>query len=166
MEEIESANDDSILPVQTIINGSFTYSSKGKMMHKISAGEMNQFKNENLEATKGVMVEMYNGDEEVDAVLTSKSGSYLKEENTVIARDSVELRNIEGDVLKTEELTLLQDSNLIFTDRDIEINKGDNVIFGTGLRADASFKKYTIINPANSRIIIPERDSLKTKSNE
>ena len=46
MEEIESANDGSILPSQTIKNGSFDYTEKGKLLHRIASGEMNQFENE------------------------------------------------------------------------------------------------------------------------
>tara|TARA_B100000795_G_scaffold31490_2_gene20775 strand:- start:6714 stop:7286 length:573 start_codon:yes stop_codon:yes gene_type:complete len=163
MEEIESANDGSILPSQTIKNGSFDYTEKGKLLHRIASGEMNQFENENLEASVYVRVEMFDAAENVEAVLTSKEGTYLKSKNTVIARDSVRLKNAEGDVLMTEELTLYQDSNLIVTDFPIEIHKGDNVIFGEGLRADASFKKYTILNPANSKIVVPEREKTNQK---
>merc|ERR1712166_606460 len=115
-------------------NGSFDYTEKGKLLHRIASGEMNQFENENLEASVYVRVEMFDAAENVEAVLTSKEGTYLKSKNTVIARDSVRLKNAEGDVLMTEELTLYQDSNLIVTDFPIEIHKGDNVIFGEGLR--------------------------------
>ncbi len=161
IEEIDSATGESTLPSQTIRNGSFDYTEKGRLIHRISSGEMNQFENENLEASIFVKVEMFDAEEEVDAILTSKSGTYLKSENTVIARDSVRLKNAEGDLLITEEIILYQDSDLIFTNYPIEIHKGDNVIFGEGLRADASFKKYTIINPANSRIVIPENEKSK-----
>lgn len=163
IEEIDSANDDSELPAQTIYNGSFDYTEDGKLLQRITAGELNQYQNENYEATDGVKVEMFNSDEEIDAVLTSEKGTYFKADNKFTARDSVELTNAEGDVLLTEELTLLQDSNLILTDYPIEIHKGDNVIFGTGLRADADFSKYQIKNPANSRIIVQESDSTKKK---
>ncbi len=163
IEEIDSANDDSELPAQTIFNGSFDYTEEGKLLQRITAGELNQFQNENLEASNGLRVDMFNSEEEIDAFLTSLSGTYFQSENKLTARDSVVLRNAEGDVLYTDELTLLQDSNLIFTDYPIEIHKGDNVIFGTGLRADSDFSKYQIINPAGSKIIVQENDTIPDK---
>ncbi|MFK7756062.1 MAG: LPS export ABC transporter periplasmic protein LptC [Flavobacteriales bacterium] len=161
IEEIDSANDDSELPAQTIFNGSFDYTVEGKLLQRITAGELNQYQNENLEASEGVRVDMFNSNEEIEAFLTSETGTYFQSENKLTARDSVVLTNAEGDVLYTDELTLLQDSSLIFTDYPIEIHKGDNVIFGTGLRADSDFSKYQIKNPARSRIIVQENDTIK-----
>lgn len=163
IEDIDTANDTSELPVQTIYGGSFNYTKKGKLLQRITAGEMNQYLNENLEATGGVKVEMFNPEETIEAILTSISGTYSKEKNILVARDSVELTNSEGDVLITQELTLFQDSNLIVTDFPVEIHKGDNVIFGEGLTADANFRKYQIRNPAKSRIIINQSDSTEIK---
>ncbi len=163
IEEIDSATGDSELPSRTIYMGSFDYTEKGKIHQRISAGEMNQYENENLEASHGVKVEMFDENEEIEAILTSKSGTYNQAENILIARDSVRLRNAIGDVLMTEELILYQDSNLIKTEVPIEIHKGDNVIFGEGLEADANFSKYQIKNPGGSRIMIPDQDSLEQK---
>jgi len=162
IKEIDEVNDDTELPLQTIYNGTFNYSERGALLQRITAAEMNQYKNEDLLASGGLQVEMFSASGGINALLKSKNGIYRKEENILIATDSVRLSNKDGDVLITEKITLYQDSNLIFTDKPIEIHKGDNIIFGEGLTADAGFSNYRIINPAGTRIVIPE-DSLDTK---
>jgi len=160
IEEINRAELEENLPMQSITNGTFVYSEKGKIINKLKATKFLQFKNEDINISEGMWMEIYNKQETPQAIVSSFSGIFQKETNTLIARDSVVLSNNNGDSLLTEELILYQDSDLIISNYPIEVRKGNNVIFGTGLRANTSFTSYEIKNPAGSRIVIPE-DSLK-----
>jgi len=161
IEEINRSELEKNLPLQTIENGTFVYSEKGKLINKLTAGKFLQFKNEDIKVSEGLWLEIYNKQESPEATLTSVYGTYNREENILIATDSVVLHNTAGDTLFTEELILYQDSDLIISNFPIEIRKGNNVIFGTGLKANTSFTAYEITNPANSRLVIPE-DSLES----
>lgn len=162
IEEIDRTELEQNLPMQTIENGTFVYSEKGKIINKLTAGRFLQFKNEDIKVSDGLWMEIYNKKEDPEASLSSINGIYNQEENVLTARDSVVLSNINGDSLFTEELILYQDSDLIISNYPIKIIQGNNVIFGEGLKANTSFTAYEIKNPANSRIMIPE-DSTKAE---
>ncbi len=159
IEEINRSELEENLPLQSIENGTFVYSEKGRVINKLKAVKFLQFKNEDIQISEGMWMEIYNKQEDPEATITSSKGIFQKEENVLTAKDSVILANNKGDSLFTEELILYQDSDLIISNYPIEIRQGNNVIFGTGLKANTSFTSYEIKNPARSRLVIPE-DSL------
>lgn len=163
IEEIDKTELEENLPLQIIENGSFTYTEKGRLINKLSAGKFLQFKNQDIEVKEGMWMEIYDRKENVAATITSQEGTYDQTNNILVARKDVVLTNQEGDSLFSQELHLYQDSNLIISKVPIEIRRGKNVIFGDGLRANTSFSQYEINNPAKSRLVIPE-DSLESKS--
>ncbi len=160
IEEINRAELEENLPMRTISNGTFVYSEKGRIINKLKAVKFLQYKNQDIHISEGMWMEIYNKQETPEATLSSISGVFQHEQNILTARDSVVLANNTGDTLFTEEIILYQDSDLIISNYPIKIKQKNNVIFGTGLRANTSFTSYEIKNPARSRIMIPE-DSIK-----
>ena len=62
----------------------------------------------------------------------------------MIAKRNVEVVNIDGDTLKTEELIWDQKKKKIYSNTFVEIRTKSEIIYGEGLEADETFSNYTI----------------------
>ena len=93
--------------------------------------------------------------------LFAKYGLYYNNKHLVFLKDSVIVFNVQGDTLRCEELWWDQDKELIYTNTAVHIRKPDEQIDGTGLTANQSFTRWTIIN-AKGPINVPD-STLPTK---
>jgi lipopolysaccharide export system protein LptC len=66
------------------------------------------------------------------------------------AWEEVILVNEAGDMLLTEHLIWSHDSDLVRTQRPVEIRTAQGVLRGRGLKADSRFERYEILAPTGS----------------
>lgn len=160
--EINAMTDVRQLPVQTSYNAEYTYSEKGKIRNKLFAGQLDQYLGENgyLEVSNGLTFVFLDSLEREEARLTSLKGIYYEKEKRMVVTDSVELKNAVGEKLETQELTFLQDSGKIFTDKFVTIYTKDAVFRGHGLESNDSFTKYRILKPSGE-YNVQDNDTLK-----
>jgi LPS export ABC transporter protein LptC len=68
------------------------------------------------------------------------------DDKKIVVRNNVEILNVKGERLNTEELHWQQDSGKIYTDRFVRITTKDQIITGTGLVSDQAFSDWEILN--------------------
>lgn len=161
IEEIRAITDDRELPIQTTSNAEFFYSENGKLKNQLIATEVNRFiigDEQRLEVSKGFVMIIYDTLEQEEARLSADQGVYLENQNRMEARYNVELKNITGDKLNTEELIWLQDSNKVYTEEDVMITSDDGVVFGKGLESDETFTRYSIKQISESKLYIDQNE--------
>lgn len=133
-------------------------SQNGKVKAKLMAPLMLRYQTntQKVEFPKTLHVDFFNDSTKVESKLFAKFGRYLESENKVFLRDSVIVFNMVGDTLFCNELYWDQDKAIFYTDKNVIIHKPDQKTYGNGLRADQSFKWFTITHPHNSYINIPD----------
>ena len=62
----------------------------------------------------------------------------------MLAKNNVELKSADNKILKTEELVWDQNQNLIYTDKNVQIQTDDEIISGKGFKSTPDFKEYEI----------------------
>ena len=72
----------------------------------------------------------------------------------------MELVNESGDRMQTEHLIWSHDSDLVRTNRPVEIHTAQGVLRGRGLRADSRFERYEILSPTGSFDLGLDSDSV------
>jgi LPS export ABC transporter protein LptC len=167
IEEIRAITDDRELPIQTTTNAEFFYTEGGRIKNKLVAAEVNRYVGEDaqyLEVTGGFYMIIYDTLEMEEARLSASRGLYFESENRMEAHYNVELANISGNKLNTEELIWLQDSNKVYTEEDVMITSADGVVFGKGLESE-TFTRYTIKQISDSKLYIDENNSDESVEN-
>lgn len=144
MEEIKAISQDEEIPLQTTYNGEFYYTEKGRMNNKLVAAKLENFGGEEpyYIASGGFELFIYDTAEVEEARITADYGAFYQLENKMFAQNNVRLFNPQGEELHTEELTWLQDSDKVYTDKFVKIIRNDGVIYGRNLVSNLSFTKY------------------------
>lgn len=99
-----------------------------------------------LEMVKGLKVDFYDINGKIQSYLTADYGISYPDDKKIVVRQNVEILNVKGERLNTEELHWQQDSGKIYTDRFVRITTKDQIITGTGLVSDQAFSDWEILN--------------------
>ncbi len=138
-------------PLRTTIGVTYVYTDSGKVKNELEAGKLTQYQLEDSSyslLSNGFALTFFTAEQTFDGRLTAKNGFISGDNSLMIARDSVVFINAVGETLHTEELTWLQDSAQVFTDKFVTIEKPDIVIYGKGLISDENFTNYQIKEPS------------------
>ena len=95
---------------------------------------------------KGLKVDFYNPEGQLESYLTAEYGISFPNEKKVKVQRNVEILNIKGETLNTEELIWDQATGTIRTDKFVKITGTDQITTGTGLISNQSFTDWEIIN--------------------
>ncbi|PCJ80704.1 MAG: LPS export ABC transporter periplasmic protein LptC [Bacteroidetes bacterium] len=136
---------------QIITGGKFLYSEKGEVKNVLEAGKLERSDNNDIwEVTGGFKLFIDGTSGNHQAVLTGGRGTYDSKNGYMIARDDVQLINLEGEKLNTEYLVWSHDSDKVYTDRPVKIETSTGILRGKGLEADSKFENYKILDPTGS----------------
>lgn len=98
-----------------------------------------------IEFPRKLHVDFYNEETKIESTLDANYARYRETQRVVYLRDSIVVINIlKSDTLKTTELWWDQNKQQFYTDKDVEIRKPTQTIFGKGLTAKQNFSEYTI----------------------
>lgn len=145
-------------PSQIVEDGYFEYTERGKVIQSLRASRLERWESED-DADEGPSLwhvdqgfTLFIGGTQTrhSARLSAVRGTYDDQSSRLEAWEEVVLVNHEGERLLTEHLVWSHDSDLVHTDRPVEIETAKGVLRGRGLRADSQFEKYEILAPTGS----------------
>jgi len=123
-------------------------SNGGKSTAKLTAPVMLRYQTDTskIEFPKSLHVDFYDSLTTVESQLFAKFGRYLENDNKVFLRDSVLVFNRKKDTLWCNELYWDQAQSIFYTDKPVVISQQNprQKIYGQGLKADQSFKWFTL----------------------
>jgi LPS export ABC transporter protein LptC len=134
------------ITVETVKDAQTYYSDKGNLKAQLQAPIMLLYntKEPYKELPKGVLVLFYDDEQKEDGRLKAKYGISFDAQQKIIVRNDVEVVNVKGEKLNTEELTWDTKAHILSTDRNVKINTGKEVLFGEGMTAKEDFSQYKI----------------------
>lgn len=140
------------LPFQTTYDGEYVFTENAKVRNIIQAGKLEHFTKDSsyILISLGLELEIFNRGEQKEGILTAKKGTYYEKSKIMWAEDSVEFRNLEGEVLKTEKLIWDEEREEIYTDLPVQILRQNDTLWGDGMTSNESFTNYSILNPRGS----------------
>lgn len=124
---------------------------KGRKLWKINSQEANYAAGTGILNIAGVEGHYFKDEKEVCEV-RGKRGVYSSDDKTFELFDGVNIRNLDGYILKTNSMKYLLDQEIAITNSQIEITGSGLKITGDGLRV--SVKDNTLEVHRNVRIII------------
>lgn len=148
VEELKALSDKRIA-VEEAFNIESYLSQGGKMRARLTAPVMNRYQTDSpyIEFPKKLHVDFYNDSLVIESQLDALYGRFREKEQKVFLRDSVVVFNLRRDTLRCKELWWDRNTQMFFTEKEVEIHQPDKIIYGTGLEADQSFDWWVIKKP-------------------
>ena len=145
-------------PSQSVEQGYFEYTERGEVVQSLRAARLERWEAEDTETdvpdvwhVDGGFTLYIGGTEgHHTARLSAIRGTYDDEAGKLEAWDDVVLVNDDGERLETEHLVWSHDSDLVRTQRPVEIHTAQGVLRGRGLTSDSRFERYQILKPTGS----------------
>jgi LPS export ABC transporter protein LptC len=140
---------DSIVTKEYAEKISIDYTDSGKIRARVFSPllvAVKQIQRPYMEMNKGLKVDFYEADGDIQSYLTAEYGISYPNEKRIIVRRDVEILNVKGERLNTEELIWDQARGKIFTDKNVTITTKDQIIMGVGLESNQSFSDWEILN--------------------
>lgn len=148
-QEIERISYNEDLPDETTKDAVIRYSDSAKVKMVLTAPIIDRYLKQvdpYTEMTEGLHVVFYTDSGSVDTDITANYAKHLPEQNIIEAENNVIVKNADGDVLNTEQLTWDIGQKRIISDAFVKITTADEIIYGDGLESNQEFTKYRIKN--------------------
>ena len=147
-------------PAQVVEGGYFEYTERGEVIQSLEANRLERWEHGDSEdkasldplwqVDRGFTLYIGGTKDSHSARLSAIRGTYDDQKGRLEAWEEVELVNEAGDMLFTEHLIWSHDSDLVRTERPVEIRTAHGVLRGRGLTADSHFERYEIASPTGS----------------
>lgn len=150
MEKVRdiSTYQSSNFPVETIEDCEIIYSDSAQVRVILNAKELNRYTYDEsyLEFTNGVRMQFFNSGGKKESELVSDYAKLNEESNLMIAKNNVKIRNVDADLLESDELIWNQETKEIYSEKFVKITTEYEVIYGNGFVSNQNFTKYMIKN--------------------
>ncbi len=98
-----------------------------------------------MEFPSGMELKFFN-DGKVESNMTANYATVQEGNKLLVARNNVVVVNEKGETLNTEELIWDEEQEIIYSNAFVKIATGDEIIMGTGMKANQNFTNYVIRN--------------------
>lgn len=135
------------LPVEVLTDSEIQYTENGLLKVRVTSKNMQRFieDEDRIELSGGVHVDFYKLNQNSQkSKLFSENAIINNSKNLMIAINNVELKSTDNKILKTEELVWDKNQNLVYTDKNVQIQTDDEIISGKGFKSTPDFKEYEI----------------------
>lgn len=133
-------------PDRITTDAEYLYSDSGVVRNRVRAGTIAEFEGDSphTELSGGVELTFFDPQGHTSGRLTARRGRILPKENRMEVEEHVVFVNAKGEQLETEQLTWVQDSGRVFTDRPVKVTRARDIIYGQGMDAAQDFSRYTV----------------------
>ena len=140
------ASNEISLPVETSKMVELMYSDSSIVKAKLKTPILKFYKvaNPYHEMSRGLYVEFYNANGEVESTLSAKHGRKFQNQGIIEVKDSVVVINNKGERLDTERLVWNEKTKKIYTNSFVRITTQKDIMFGEGMEANQNFTNYRI----------------------
>jgi len=170
LDEIRAFSNEEDLPNITVENLNSEYSVNGKIQIKLVtplAYRYTNIKDEYSLFPNGITLNFYNTESKVHSSLRADYGIYFESKGFAKAKGNVILTNMNGSILKTEELYIEEKTEKIYTDKVVNIKDKDGFeITGKGgFESNFDFTVYRFTDVSGNKFIDDDEEETLTGKN-
>jgi LPS export ABC transporter protein LptC len=134
-------------PSVEAFNFQTSYTDSGVVRYFLKSPRLlifNQEKSPYKEFPEGFLLQQFDENKKINSELSANYGKNLELEQKWLASGNVIMVNNKGDTLRTEELIYLIKEDRIYSEKFVNIKRGDQNITGTGgFESDSQMTKWT-----------------------
>jgi LPS export ABC transporter protein LptC len=146
LDQIAAVELPGPLPDRVTTDAEYLYSDSGIVRNRLRAGTISEWgePDRRTELSGGLELFFFDAHGAQTSQLTARRGIIEERARRMEVLENVVFVNQKGERLETERLVWVQDSARIRTDQAVRIQRGNDVIHGTGLDAAEDFSSYVI----------------------
>lgn len=116
---------------------------------------------------KGLYLERFDSVFQVEAKIKADSAWNYTDKRLWRLKGNVDIRNLKGEMFLSDELFWDQRTQMVYSDKYIEIKRGETELKGYGFESNQEMTNYRIFRPHDGRIPFKENDgSMETISSD
>ncbi|MGZ5244033.1 MAG: LPS export ABC transporter periplasmic protein LptC [Bacteroidia bacterium] len=146
LKQVEELSKAKTIPVEISTGIEVIYTDSARLKAKLKAPEMRRYLSDEdpkLEMPKGVYVEFYDKNGNVNSRLRGDYGIRFINKNLTKVTGDVEVVNLQGDTLNTEELWWDENTEKVYSQQQVKVKSKEEIIISQGFESDVTFTKYT-----------------------
>lgn len=143
-EEIITQNDTKFEVADSV---EILYSDSAVVRVRIKAPLLYNYsesKNPRREFPKGILVEFFDENKQIQSRLTAKRAVQYDKLNKFIIEDSVVVKSVKNEMIETEGLVWDESTQQVYSDRKIVITTATETIKGYGFQSDYNFQNWEL----------------------
>jgi LPS export ABC transporter protein LptC len=141
------------LPEEIVSDFTTEETDSGRIRWRLSAPEARRFAERKVFVMDEPRIQFFDEDGHLQTTLTSRSGEYLLDSHDMVAYGDVVVVSVEGDVLETDSLRYVNQTDRIVSDSFVKLTRGNDVVTGYGLECDHELGSVDIKRDVKARIV-------------
>jgi LPS export ABC transporter protein LptC len=146
-DEAKLIATDRVLPIETGKDVTINYTDSGYTKARVKAPILERYATDEKNYTEmrnGISVDFLNKTGSIESFLKAKYAIRYDREKRMVARNDVVVLNVDGDTLRTEELTWEESTQRVYSNKFVRITTKTEIIMGDGFESDITFKNPKI----------------------
>ena len=146
LKQVEELSKAKTIPVEISTGIEVIYTDSALLKAKLKAPLMKRYLSEEdpkIEMPKGVFVEFFDKAGNVNSRLRGDYGIRFLNKNLTKVSGDVEVINLQGDTMNTEELWWDEMKEKVYSQKFVKVKSKDEIILAEGFESDITFSKYT-----------------------
>ncbi|MDD2476265.1 MAG: LPS export ABC transporter periplasmic protein LptC [Dysgonamonadaceae bacterium] len=115
---------------------------------------------------KGIYIERFDSVFQVEAKILADTAWNFTDKRLWRLKGNVDIRNMEGEMFLSDELFWDQQSQKVYSDKFIEIKRGDTELKGYGFESNQEMTEYRIFRPHDGKIPFREENEENQEDGE
>ena len=138
---------EKVQAVEQIKQAELLHTENGIIKVRIVAGKIERFKEiqPDLIFSESIKVYFYNDSSKIKSVLKAEDAKIDNKKKIMLAQNNVVLTNKDSQKLETNELIWDEKTDRIYTNKEVKITTGKEVIYGEGFTSNSDFSEYSIV---------------------
>ena len=134
------------LPVEQSTQVVISHTEQGNVKIRLEASSVERFEKPStiIKLSQGLSMYFYDDSLNIISVLSSDEGILDEDSYIMTANNNVILTGKDGKTLTSNELIWDVNNDLIFTDQEVEITIGEDIIKGYGFKSKSDFSSYQL----------------------
>ena len=154
--EQESSVQAAQMPDETVNDFHTQESDSGRVQWTVKAPHADRYNARNVFVMSDPKIEFYDEMGNLQTTLTAENGEYSLSTHDMLAYGNVVAVTFKGEVLETDTLRYLNETDKIVSDSFVKLTRGKDVLTGIGLECDHTLESVDI--KKNVRAMILEED--------
>lgn len=152
-EEKQASSIKSELPDETVNDFRTQESDSGRVRWTVKAPHADRYNARNVFVMADPTIEFYDEMGNLQTTLTADNGEYSLSTHDMLAYGNVVAVTFKGEVLETDTLRYLNQTDKIVSDSFVKLTRGRDVLTGIGLEADHTLESVDIKKDVRARIL-------------
>jgi LPS export ABC transporter protein LptC len=145
--------EGSQLPDETVSEFVTQETDSGRVQWKLAAPRALRYNARNVFVMDSPKIEFFDQMGNLQTTLVAKNGEYSLATHDLLAYGDVVATTIKGEILETDSLRYLNESDRIVSDSFVKLTRGGDVVTGIGLECDHTLESVDIKKDVRARIV-------------